>query len=96
MRPRRRSRRAKAARHARDAGERLGKLFGVLQHGLHVANAHAALQNKEAAQHGAEGIAEVIDQIRDGRDLARGGFRALGAALQLALIWSNSALARGA
>ena len=54
-----------------------------MQHGLHVANAHAALQNKEAAQHGAEGIAEVIDQIRDGRDLARGGFRALGAALQL-------------
>ena len=70
--------RAEAAGHPGDAGEGLGKLLSVLQHGLHVAYEHPAAQHGEAAEHGAERVAEVVDEVSYGPDLAGGGLGLLG------------------
>lgn len=51
-------------------GKWLGKLLGILQHGLHIAQKHVPTQNRQIAKHGAEHIAQIVYQIGDGIYLA--------------------------
>ncbi len=56
---------AETARHPRNAGEGLGELLGILEHGLHVADPHLTTQYGQTSQQGADSVAKVIYQVGD-------------------------------
>ena len=62
---------AETARHPRNAGEGLGELLGILEHGLHVADPHLTTQYGQTSQQGADSVAKVIYQVGDWSDLTR-------------------------
>ena len=72
--PRSGSGRAKTARHTGYGGERLGKLLGILQHRLHITDPHIAVQDGQAAKHSTQNIAQIVYQVGNGIDFARGAF----------------------